>query len=186
MLKSRTVKFIDSNEEVKRSLRLQNMPKKQRTRLDEWQLHVLEEAFLLDSHPSAKVKHRLATDLRISLKSVQIWFQNKRAKEKAMRERQLYIDENRPGAGEGCYSSFFRVQPAEVPGDAAAGAEMWEERSEGARGGPYYAVSMKQDITLSDYDVSETLFSPRQIFPVLGYPVSHSPRKSQTKYTLYK
>lgn len=87
-LKAKAVKFIDSTEEIRRSLKFQNMPKKQRTKLNEWQIKVLEEAFSVDSHPSSKVKNRLAKDLQLALKSVQIWFQNKRAKEKAKHERE--------------------------------------------------------------------------------------------------
>jgi Homeodomain len=93
-IQQRAVKFIDSTEEIKRSLKLRDLPKKKRTRLNDWQVKKLEEEYLIDSHPSSKVKNRVSKELKLSLKSVQIWFQNKRAKEKA-RSRDSGTEEER-------------------------------------------------------------------------------------------
>eukprot|EP01088_Endostelium_zonatum_P006790 TRINITY_DN18931_c0_g1_i1.p1 TRINITY_DN18931_c0_g1~~TRINITY_DN18931_c0_g1_i1.p1 ORF type:complete len:356 (-),score=88.11 TRINITY_DN18931_c0_g1_i1:126-1193(-) len=53
-----------------------------RERVTTEQKHILERAFLDDQLPSKKTKERLAQKLGISVKRIQTWFQNRRAKEK--------------------------------------------------------------------------------------------------------
>jgi hypothetical protein len=56
-----------------------------RKRINQSQLDVLEAAYLDDPLPSRRTKQRLSTQLGISIKRVQIWFQNRRAKQKRQR-----------------------------------------------------------------------------------------------------
>ncbi|KAI5189632.1 hypothetical protein NEMIN01_0585 [Nematocida minor] len=85
--RSKQVKFIDFTEEIKKSFAIKESPKKPRTKLESWQILALEKAYEDDSHPSQKAKTRLSSALGLQIKSIQIWFQNKRAKEKSRREQ---------------------------------------------------------------------------------------------------
>lgn len=80
------VKFIDSTEEIMRNLNKGNMSKRARLKLSGQQIDVLESNFKVDSHPSHLTKSFLANKLCIPLKNIQIWFQNRRAKEKMVRD----------------------------------------------------------------------------------------------------
>eukprot|EP01097_Dermamoeba_algensis_P000866 TRINITY_DN1318_c0_g1_i1.p1 TRINITY_DN1318_c0_g1~~TRINITY_DN1318_c0_g1_i1.p1 ORF type:complete len:532 (-),score=87.92 TRINITY_DN1318_c0_g1_i1:44-1639(-) len=53
-----------------------------RKRIAAEQLEVLEEVFRTTHHPSLILRNRIAARLDLSLRSVQIWFQNRRAKAK--------------------------------------------------------------------------------------------------------
>ncbi|OAG31516.1 hypothetical protein NEIG_00816 [Nematocida sp. ERTm5] len=86
IIRQRPVKFIDFTEEIRKSFEEKKTPKKPRVKLDLWQISTLEKAFEDDSHPSQKAKTRLSVSLGITIKSVQIWFQNRRAKEKAKKD----------------------------------------------------------------------------------------------------
>ncbi|KAI5191263.1 hypothetical protein NECID01_1375 [Nematocida sp. AWRm77] len=99
MVKSKGVKFIDFTEEIKRSLLPRLHPKKPRIKLEEWQVAKLIEAFEEDTHPSNKAKKTLAHVLSLPIKSVQIWFQNKRAKEKSRIEQEETENERSPYYG---------------------------------------------------------------------------------------
>ncbi|KAI5181459.1 hypothetical protein NEOKW01_1640 [Nematocida sp. AWRm80] len=87
-VKHRSVKFIDFTEEIKRSLNTKGSPKKSRVKLLDWQIKRLEKAYHDDTHPSHKAKTLLSEATGLPLKSIQIWFQNKRAKEKSRKESQ--------------------------------------------------------------------------------------------------
>lgn len=91
-LKARSVKFIDFTEEIKRSIEKRKYPKISRVKLESWQLERLEQSFAQDTHPSYKSKAVLSEALFLPPKSVQIWFQNKRAKEKVRKEREEFED----------------------------------------------------------------------------------------------
>ncbi|EGG14700.1 homeobox transcription factor [Cavenderia fasciculata] len=54
--------------------------KKKRQRTSPEQLAILEQIFETDKMPSQQIRHRLANQLGMSSRRVQIWFQNKRAK----------------------------------------------------------------------------------------------------------
>ncbi|KAM0671997.1 homeodomain-containing protein [Ordospora colligata] len=80
--KEKKVKFIDSTNEIIKHMNTSENGKRSRLRLNAQQASILEQSFKNGSHPSNKVKAELAMVLCIPLKNVQIWFQNRRAKEK--------------------------------------------------------------------------------------------------------
>ncbi|RKP37160.1 homeobox domain-containing protein, partial [Dimargaris cristalligena] len=55
---------------------------KHRQRTTRKQFKALEEVFVLDPKPSASQRRELGERLNMSARSVQVWFQNRRAKEK--------------------------------------------------------------------------------------------------------
>lgn len=61
---------------------------KHRRRTSNAQLKILEEAFKTCSKPSASVRRLLAQKLNMSVRGVQIWFQNRRAKEKELAKKE--------------------------------------------------------------------------------------------------
>ncbi|OAG29747.1 hypothetical protein NEDG_00880 [Nematocida displodere] len=87
-VRGKDVKFIDFTEEIKKSLMGKGLPKNPRIKLEPWQVVQLERVFGEDTHPSHKAKAILSKTLSLPIKSVQIWFQNKRAKEKLRKEKE--------------------------------------------------------------------------------------------------
>ncbi|KAM0687343.1 hypothetical protein COBT_001416 [Conglomerata obtusa] len=83
--KRKTNKFIDSTSEILKSFQINDV-KRNRIKLSDEQVSVLELSFWEDNHPSSAVKEELAHVLDIPLKNVQIWFQNRRAKRKSEKE----------------------------------------------------------------------------------------------------
>jgi len=69
-------------EEEEEDLPMEYHPRKKRQKTTPEQLLILEEAFQTDKLPSPCVRSKLARHLGMSPRRVQIWFQNKRAKEK--------------------------------------------------------------------------------------------------------
>jgi hypothetical protein len=67
----------------------QQMPtnNRKRTRATPEQLAILEETFKTNTSPNSKVREALAEKVNMSERSIQIWFQNRRAKMKAMQKR---------------------------------------------------------------------------------------------------
>ncbi|KAI9276898.1 hypothetical protein BDA99DRAFT_545074 [Phascolomyces articulosus] len=60
---------------------------KKRTRATAEQLTVLEDTFAVNVSPNSKLRKQLAERLQMSERSIQIWFQNRRAKVKHMQKR---------------------------------------------------------------------------------------------------
>lgn len=95
----KSCKFIDSTNEILKSYKKE--PRRSRIKLTDAQLAELEARFLESHHPSQYVKEDLVKKLEIPIKNIQIWFQNRRAKEKTERQdmqikyekrRQMKID----------------------------------------------------------------------------------------------
>ncbi|RGB29115.1 homeobox domain-containing protein, partial [Rhizophagus diaphanus] len=55
---------------------------KKRTRATPEQLAILEDTFKTNTSPNSKVREALAEKVNMSERSIQIWFQNRRAKMK--------------------------------------------------------------------------------------------------------
>ncbi|KAI8335743.1 homeobox domain-containing protein [Chlamydoabsidia padenii] len=62
-------------------------PVRKRTRATAEQLAVLEDMFAVNVSPNSKVRKQLADQLKMTDRSIQIWFQNRRAKVKHMQKR---------------------------------------------------------------------------------------------------
>ncbi|KAI7900174.1 uncharacterized protein BX663DRAFT_518844 [Cokeromyces recurvatus] len=60
---------------------------RKRTRATAEQLAVLEDTFAVNVSPNSKLRKQLAEQLNMSERSIQIWFQNRRAKVKHMQKR---------------------------------------------------------------------------------------------------
>ncbi|KAI9318200.1 Homeodomain-like protein, partial [Dichotomocladium elegans] len=60
---------------------------RKRTRATPEQLAVLEKTFSTTPTPSSRLREQLSRDLRMPERSIQIWFQNRRAKVKNMAKR---------------------------------------------------------------------------------------------------
>lgn len=65
----------------------QETPIRKRTRATADQLSVLEDTFAINVSPNSKLRKQLAEQLEMSERSIQIWFQNRRAKVKHMQKR---------------------------------------------------------------------------------------------------
>ncbi|KAI8379701.1 uncharacterized protein BYT42DRAFT_569693 [Radiomyces spectabilis] len=66
---------------------------KKRTRVTPSQLIILEETFSVTATPDSKMRKRLAEKLDMPERSIQIWFQNRRAKVKMLQRRALLREE---------------------------------------------------------------------------------------------
>ncbi|KAI6032865.1 homeobox domain-containing protein [Pisolithus orientalis] len=60
---------------------------KHRKRTSRSQLKVLEEVYRKDTKPNAAIRKKLAAELDMLPRAVQVWFQNRRAKDKQLRKR---------------------------------------------------------------------------------------------------
>jgi hypothetical protein len=60
---------------------------RKRTRATTEQLSVLESAFAANISPNTKLRKQLAEELQMSQRSIQIWFQNRRAKVKQLQKK---------------------------------------------------------------------------------------------------
>ncbi|KAI9483681.1 MAG: homeobox domain-containing protein [Benjaminiella poitrasii] len=66
---------------------------KKRTRVTPSQLTILEETFTISSTPDSKMRKQLSYKLQMPERSIQIWFQNRRAKVKMLQKRALLRQE---------------------------------------------------------------------------------------------
>lgn len=89
--------------------------KKKRHRTTPEQLRVLEETYEKEKMPNQELREKLAKKLGMTPRRVQIWFQNKRAKDKRLRQQQIF--EARKVLHSVLPSSVTSVSPAvnEIP-----------------------------------------------------------------------
>ncbi|KAI8339015.1 homeobox domain-containing protein [Chlamydoabsidia padenii] len=66
---------------------------KKRTRVTPTQLAILEDTFSVSATPDSKMRKHLAQKLQMPERSIQIWFQNRRAKVKMLQRRALLREE---------------------------------------------------------------------------------------------
>ena len=77
------VKFVNSTMEILQDqIKREEAPKKKRTRTTIEQLRILQRAFITDPMPNSSARVALAKRLGMTARAVQVWFQNRRAKEK--------------------------------------------------------------------------------------------------------
>lgn len=84
---SSTDKPIEDKASSKYQQQQQQQPTRKRTRATAEQLAVLEDTFAVNVSPNSKLRKQLAEQLKMSERSIQIWFQNRRAKVKHMQKR---------------------------------------------------------------------------------------------------
>ncbi|KAL1229285.1 LIM/homeobox protein Lhx3 [Trichinella pseudospiralis] len=80
-----------------------NSNKRPRTTISAKQLETLKHAYQLSPKPARHVRERLALDTGLDMRVVQVWFQNRRAKEKRMKK-----DNNRGSKWSHCLSKSAR------------------------------------------------------------------------------
>jgi hypothetical protein len=80
-INKKKVKIIDSSVDIQRYYS-DNRITRSRLVLTDEQKTLLENYFQLHPHPSQPSRDRLSDRLGIPLKNINIWFQNRRAKEK--------------------------------------------------------------------------------------------------------
>ncbi|KAM0674495.1 hypothetical protein GVAV_002110 [Gurleya vavrai] len=75
-------RFIDSTDEILKCYE-SSVSKRARLKLSDEQVGVLEMSFWEENHPSTKIKENLSKTLDIPSKNIQIWFQNRRARQRS-------------------------------------------------------------------------------------------------------
>jgi Homeodomain len=103
---------------------------KKRQRATPDQLIVLEEAFIVNPSPNAKMREMIADRIRMTERSVQIWFQNRRAKVKQMQRKEAGDDS---GTG-----AFYGGSPGVM--DQMKRNSLMRSNSVGGHGGQYGAL----------------------------------------------
>ena len=83
----------DSNQSPVPAANTPSSQPKKRTRVTPSQLTILEETFALSATPDSKMRKQLAQKLQMPERSIQIWFQNRRAKVKMLQKRALMREE---------------------------------------------------------------------------------------------
>lgn len=82
------VKFVNATVEIlQNQIKKDEAPKKKRTRTTPDQLRILQKAFSTDPMPNSSARLTLAKKLGMNARAVQVWFQNRRAKEKLEAKR---------------------------------------------------------------------------------------------------
>lgn len=84
-----------------------NDESKKRTRVTPAQLTVLEETFSRSATPDSKMRKQLAYKLEMPERSIQIWFQNRRAKVKMLQKRAILRQEQEAARARICAEASF-------------------------------------------------------------------------------
>ncbi|GAB5588430.1 hypothetical protein Unana1_03330 [Umbelopsis nana] len=84
---------------------------KKRTRATPEQLAVLEKTFMTNTSPNSRMRSSLAQELGMTERSIQIWFQNRRAKVKNMAKRAAILQEEAMRAQFMAASGYMRFYP---------------------------------------------------------------------------
>ncbi|KAM0671990.1 homeodomain-containing protein [Ordospora colligata] len=82
-------KIIDSKKDIAKIYDTKERPKRIRMILSEWQSMMLEQAFRMNPYPGRAEKYNMFMKTRIPMKNINIWFQNRRAKERSLYEEGL-------------------------------------------------------------------------------------------------
>ncbi|KAJ3176499.1 hypothetical protein HDU87_005193 [Geranomyces variabilis] len=114
---------VETPASIKASIDEKNEPRKRRSRTSSSTLWLLQEAFDRDPMPTAEQRAQLAEAAGMSVRNVQVWFQNRRAKTK--------LDTRRGSAAstEAPVSAFVEIEPP-VKTQVAPIATIVEEGSE--------------------------------------------------------
>lgn len=104
------------------NLSKENTPPRKRTRATPEQLSVLEKTFTVNQSPNNRVREQLSKELGMSERSIQIWFQNRRAKVKNMAKRSTMLHNETlrmqydaaNAASAACQAALFQQDPMAV------------------------------------------------------------------------
>ncbi|KAI9286483.1 hypothetical protein BC943DRAFT_320787 [Umbelopsis sp. AD052] len=88
---------------------------KKRTRATPEQLAVLEKTFMTNTSPNSRMRTNLAQELGMTERSIQIWFQNRRAKVKNMAKRAAILQEEAMRAQFMAASGYMPFYPPAYP-----------------------------------------------------------------------
>ena len=69
-----------------------NKPHRERTTFTENHLKVLERCFNEIKHPDTSLREKIATQLGLPIKTIQVWFQNRRARERKGGKEKKFSD----------------------------------------------------------------------------------------------
>ncbi|EJW03091.1 hypothetical protein EDEG_02526 [Edhazardia aedis USNM 41457] len=110
--KAQSRKFIDSTKEILKSYSYNGTKKRHRIKISAEQLEILEEKFKENPKPTSSVKKELGKLLNIPAKNIQIWFQNRRAKQRTEKE---FLEEIQDARNDGSFpleyeNSFYSLQ----------------------------------------------------------------------------
>ncbi|TFY74150.1 hypothetical protein EWM64_g9862 [Hericium alpestre] len=119
---------------------------KTRKRTSPSQLRVLEDIFTRDKKPASSLRQELANQLDMTQREVQVWFQNRRAKDKKIREK----------------SNKEHAKPSASPFKEEDDDSDAELKSSSPRRPP---LSSPLAVPLSPNDTSNTLHAPRASLP---------------------
>ncbi|KAG1442861.1 hypothetical protein G6F56_010888 [Rhizopus delemar] len=100
-------------------------PPRKRTRATPEQLSILEKTFTINQSPNNRVREQLSKELGMSERSIQIWFQNRRAKVKNMAKRSSMLHNETlrmqydaaNAANAACQAALFQQNPMAVEED---------------------------------------------------------------------
>ncbi|KAF7727968.1 hypothetical protein EC973_006856 [Apophysomyces ossiformis] len=111
----------------------ENVPPRKRTRATPEQLAVLEKTFSINPSPNTRVREQLSRELGMSERSIQIWFQNRRAKAKNMFKRSTMLHEETirmqyyaaSAAAAACQAANFHQQQMSPDGTVASNPDLY-------------------------------------------------------------
>lgn len=87
---------------------IDNANKRPRTTITAKQLEALKRAYNESPKPARHVREQLSAETGLDMRVVQVWFQNRRAKEKRLKK----------DAGRQRWSPYFRTMKSDRPNDA--------------------------------------------------------------------
>ena len=99
--------------------------KRPRTTITARQMEVLKEAYKTSPKPARHVREQLAQDTGLDMRVVQVWFQNRRAKEKRLKK----------DAGRARWGQYFRGLKATSPDDGGQGGGGCQDSNGNGSGG---------------------------------------------------
>merc|ERR1719362_938066 len=137
--------------------------KRPRTTITARQMEVLKNAYKTSPKPARHVREQLATDTGLDMRVVQVWFQNRRAKEKRLKK----------DAGRTRWGQYFRgLKPSSSPTPSGGTINGDKQRGDSDR-----ESELELDYTQCTVDSNDSFNSNLLIEPgqdLSGYPPSSS------------
>merc|ERR1712203_96522 len=137
--------------------------KRPRTTITARQMEVLKNAYKTSPKPARPVREQLATDTGLDMRVVQVWFQNRRAKEKRLKK----------DAGRTRWGQYFRgLKPSSSPTPSGGTINGDKQRGDSDR-----ESELELDYTQCTVDSNDSFNSNLLIEPgqdLSGYPPSSS------------